>query len=178
VQRQVVPRAASRALTKAATQARTQAAREIRDRYNISARLVARQIDVTRSTPDTLVALLKPQGSKLPVIAFQARQTRRGVTVQIKRGSRRLIPHAFIATMRSGHTGVFARGVYSGLSFVHRSKRLRRYPKPDLPITELFTVGVPQPFASQAVLDALERKVRQRFPQLLDHEIRFDLSRQ
>ncbi|MGH8519860.1 MAG: phage tail protein [Gammaproteobacteria bacterium] len=177
IQRAIVPKASARALNKTASQAKTQAAREIRTHYNISTRVIGRHIELSRATPATLVAALKATGDKLPVIAFQARQTKRGVTVQIKRGRRRLIPHAFIATLRSGHKGVFARGKYQGRSFVHRSKRVRPYPKPDLPIAELHTVGVPQGFSNRVVLEALERKIRERFPPLLAHEIAFALSR-
>ena len=177
VQRKIVPTASSRALNKTAAQAKTQAARAIRDQYNISSRLIGRHIRLHRSTPATLTASVSAEGEKLPVVAFGARQTKRGVTVQIKRGARRLIRSAFLATLRSGHRGVFARGHYSGRGFVRRTRRVRPYPKPDLPITELFTVGVPQGFSNRLVLEALERKVREKFPALLAHEIQFALSR-
>lgn len=177
LQRAVVPTATARALNKTAAQAKTQAARAIRDRYNISSRLIGRHIHLHRSTPSVLTARVTAEGEKLPVLAFGARQTKRGVTVQIKRGARRLIRSAFIATTRSGHRGVFARGQYGGRAFVRRTQRIRAYPKPDLPITELFTVGVPQGFSNRLVLDALERKVRERFPALFAHEIQFALSR-
>lgn len=177
VQRKIVPTAASRALNKTAAQAKTQAAREIRNQYNISTRIIGRHIHLHRATPATLTASVSAEGEKLPIVAFGARQTKRGVTAQIKRGARRLIRSAFVATLRSGHRGVFARGQYAGRGFVRRTRRIRPYPKPDLPITELFTVGVPQGFSNRLVLEALERKVRDKFPSLLDHEIRFALSR-
>lgn len=177
VQRAVVPTATARALNKTAAQAKTQAAREIRNQYNISSRVIGRHIHIRRSTPANLTASVSAEGEKLPIVAFSARQTKRGVTAQIKRGARRLIRSAFLATLRSGHRGVFARGRYAGRGFVRRTRRVRPYPKPDLPITELFTVGVPQGFSNRLVLGALERKVREKFPSLLAHEIRFALSR-
>ena len=64
---------------------------------------------------------------------------------------------------------MFARGRYSGGRFVHE--------KPRLPITELFTVGVPQAFGSRVVIEALQRKVREKFPGILEHEIRFAITK-
>jgi Prophage minor tail protein Z (GPZ) len=169
LQRTVIPAATARALNKTAAQAKTQAGREIRQRYNIGTRFLGRQISVIRATKTSLMAIVRPLGRKFPVYAFQARQTRAGVRVQIKRGAPKVIAHAFIARTRSGHVGVFARGVYAGRSFLHQ--------RPRLPITELYTVGVPQAFGAKVVIEALERKVKQRFPDLLAHEIRFAISR-
>ena len=180
LQRSVIPTATVRALNKTGAQAKTQAAREIRDRYNISSRIVGRNITVFRATKTgatSLTAIVKPFGRKFPVMAFQARQTAAGVRIQIKRGAPKVIAHAFIARTRSGHVGVFARGVYSGGRFIHRRKRIAPYPKPDLPITELFTVGVPQAFGSRVVIEALKRKVREKFPRILEHEIRFAITK-
>ena len=78
LQRTVLPTATARALNKAALQARTQAGREIRTRYNISSRMVGRQITVSQATKASLTAIVKPSGRKFPVMAFQARQTPAG----------------------------------------------------------------------------------------------------
>ena len=49
-------------------------------------------------------------GKGIPLIGFGSpRQTRRGVSVTVRKGRREKIPHAFIQTMRSGHRGVFMR---------------------------------------------------------------------
>jgi Prophage minor tail protein Z (GPZ) len=169
LQRKVIPLATVRALNKTAQQAKTQAGREIRGRYNLPSRVVGRQITVSRANTTTLTAIVRPSGRKIPVMAFQARQTAAGVRIQIIRGSPKVIAHAFIVRTRSGHLGVFARGRYSGRSFVHE--------KPRLPITELFTVGVPQAFGNRVVIEALQRKVREKFPGILEHEIRFAITK-
>jgi Prophage minor tail protein Z (GPZ) len=168
LQRSIIPAATLRALNKTAAQAKTQAGREIRQRYNIGSRELGRHISVTRASRTSLVAIVRPSGRKLPVYAFGARQTRAGVRVTIKRGAPRVIAHAFIVRTRSGHVGVFARGRYAGKSFVHQ--------KPRLPITELFSVGVPQAFGARVVYEALARKVREKFPAILEHEIRYAIS--
>ncbi len=177
LQRTVIPTATARALNKTGAQAKTQAGREIRARYNVPARFIGRQISVSRATKTTLTAIVRPSGRKLPVYAFQARQTPSGVRVHITRGSPRVIAHAFIQRMRSGHVGVFARGRYAGRRFVHRPRRIRPSPQQDLPITELFTVGVPQAFGTRVVIEALQGKVREKFPGILEHEIRFAITK-
>lgn len=47
-------------------------------------------------------------GKAQPIINFGARQVASGVSVNVK-GSRKIIKHAFISTMKSGHRGVFLR---------------------------------------------------------------------
>lgn len=57
-----------------------------------------------------LSARVTVTGSRIPLYRFGAKQTKRGVTYRIKKGGGRgIAPSAFIATMRSGHTGVFKR---------------------------------------------------------------------
>lgn len=169
LQRTIIPVATARALNKTGSQTKTEASRLIRQTYNLPARTIARQISVTKASRTTLTAIVKPSGRKLPVLSFSARQTAAGVRVHIKRGSPRVIAHAFIARTRSGHVGVFARGRYSGRSFVHQKSRL--------PITELFTVGVPQAFGNRVVIQALRTKIAQTFPRVMEHEIRYAISR-
>ena len=91
---------------------RSEAGKRVRGRKRIKAGAIAKQI-----------VLRRPKGSKLSRLEFAVdvlgqvtrvsdyphRQTKRGVSTTINRGKRTLIPHAFIATMASGHKGVFVR---------------------------------------------------------------------
>lgn len=174
---QIMQPAIASALNKVAAQGRTQAVRQMKATYALPASALRSAIFVNRATRNTLTATLKAAGSPLPLILFKARQTRKGVTYEIKRGHRVLFPHAFIATMSSGHRGVFARGKYASNSFVGRHKRLRRYPLSDTPITQLVGVGVVTSFGQAEVQAVLEAVVRERFPDLLAHEIEFRVSR-
>ena len=100
VARSKVPRATARALNKVAAQAKTQAAREIKDRYQIGTRTISKYITVSRRASQTmLVAEVRAEGRPLPILAFKARQTRKGVSVEVVRGHRKLIAHAFIKTL-------------------------------------------------------------------------------
>lgn len=175
-EREAIPKALSRSLNRTAEQARTQASREIRTHYYVSARAISRAIKIIRAREREPTAAVEGTGPPLPLVAFGARPTKRGVSVAVKRGHRKLIRGAFIARMKSGHLGVFGRGEYVGGKFIPRLKRLRRGGN-DLPITELKTIGVPVAMRSRAVLRAVEAKIRQVFPSILERELRFYISR-
>jgi hypothetical protein len=182
LQRQAVPAAAARALNKTATQARNQASREIKKKYAIGSRLLKRRIRITsRADTFTLRAVVTAEGKPFPLLAFNPKQVKGrkqkgtrarkggGVKVTIKRGERKLIRGAFVAQMKSGHRGVFARGQYRNGRLVPSAGRL--------PITELFTLGVPQGFSDAEVEGAIVRLVREKFPGILDHELTFEIRR-
>jgi hypothetical protein len=79
------------------------------------------------------------EGKPLEAIYFRHRPTKSGVKLRVKRnGSLRDLKHAFIATMRSGHTGIFWRKTIQGRPFdpnANYSFLPREY---KLPIEELF----------------------------------------
>lgn len=122
-------RAARRAGSSAIRAARTQASREVRARKSLKASKVNKALRIRMpSGPQTLDSLewrLVIDGRPLPVSAYPYRQTSRGVSVRVNKGSSKLIKSAFVATMKSGHTGVF-----------------RREGKDRLKIKELFTTRV------------------------------------
>lgn len=109
-------RAMLRALRKAGATAlrdmRSEANKRIRSRKRIAPKYVSRAISVHKSGGTDIDALewaLKVSGDPVPLIAYPHRQTARGTTVEVNRGKRTLLPHAFVATMASGHEGVFER---------------------------------------------------------------------
>jgi hypothetical protein len=103
-------------------------------------------------------ALLAAPTKRIPLIAFGARGTRRGgVTAAGKR-----YPHAFLATMPGGHTGVFMR--VAGAN--------RRGPKPNrsqLPIKQLYGPSIGHVFAKFRA-QGLAR-AEEMFQKTLDHEL-------
>lgn len=103
-------RAARLAGSSALRAMRAEASRLIRERKAMKLSAVRDALDVLfPSASGELVWALRAKAKPMPVIAFNARQTRRGVSVEINVGKRSLIRGAFIATMKSGHTGVFYR---------------------------------------------------------------------
>lgn len=144
VERGVAKTATLRAINDTARRAHTESVREVAKRMGVVQKRVRKDLTLSRATRARLVAVITAKGRPLPLIGFRARQLRRGVKARAW-GQQRLYPHTFIATMPSGHRGVFVR--------VGRGR---------LPIRELWGPAVPKEF--EALLSgALERKYRERF---------------
>lgn len=169
VKKEVADKAIVRALNRVAEQSRTESGQQIRAAgYDLKAGDIKAAISLRRASAGNVRAVVKASGRPIPLIKYAARQTRKGVTVSVKNG-RRLIPGAFIATMQSGHTGVFIRAG-SG----HKKVRQRTGMNwSGLPIKELFGPSIPSAFINKTVQEALVASVRQRFPERLKHELAF-----
>jgi hypothetical protein len=155
-----------RALNKTATQVRTRASREIRAAgYNLKAADVKKALTIKRASSGELVASVIAKGRPIPLIKYGARQTARGVSVQVMKG-RKVIAHAFIATMPNGHTGVYVR-TGAGHTKVVRNGKASWH---GLPIEELFGPSVPDGLANKVVQQLLQEFVADRFPDILEHE--------
>lgn len=100
-------------------------------------------------------------GKAIPVIDYASpRQTLRGVSVGINGGRRVLIKSAFIATMRSGHTGVFMR---SG--------------KANLPIRELYTTRVSDVFEDNGMVPAILARAKTEFTKTFERVLPLEIER-
>jgi hypothetical protein len=157
--REQSPRAVTRALNRTIESVQTQAGREVAAETGLPVRKVRASMRVIRATFSTLRAALQVRGVRIPLIEFHARQTRSGVSYRLPRG-RGSAPSAFIATMASGHQGVF-----------------KRRAKARLPITELFGPSLPKAFLQDRVRQALERVAASGLAKNLQHEIDFLLRR-
>ena len=110
-------KATIRALNRAGDQSVTAASREIRRVYNISAGRARQQIKVrNRAQHGKLYFTIRIFSRRIPLIEFGARQTKRGVTVAVRKGARKLIRTpllrrwaAAIAECSCGHTA--AKGI-------------------------------------------------------------------
>lgn len=105
-----------RALKKAGATAlrdmRAEASKRVRARKRIKASYVRRALTVERPKGSNVAALawtVKVSGEAVPLVAYPARQTKKGVSVEVNRGKRTLLKGAFIATLKSGHKGVYRR---------------------------------------------------------------------
>lgn len=95
-----------------------------------------------------------------PIAQYPHRQTRKGVSVSINKGTRKLIQGAFVATMKSGHTGVFVR---------RGSARL--------PIKELFTTKLTDVFENEDVVPELYSKARSVFVESFSRLTKLEFDR-
>jgi len=152
LQAQVRDRVIGAALNKTIAKGKSEMSRQIRAEFNIKAKEVNGQMRVRRGSAGngnlmaTLEALGKRRGhTSRNVAMFRAKQTRQGVTVQIKKtGGRKLIAHAFIAN--NGRTVFIREG------------------KSRLPIKPVETIDVPQMFNTRRINAAVLKKIEREFP--------------
>lgn len=111
-----VKRAMIRALRKAGATGqrdmRSEANKRIRARKRISSKYITRAMKLRRSggsDPSAMSWALELSGDPVPLIAYPHRQTKKGVSVEVNRGKRTVVRGSFVATMVSGHEGVFRR---------------------------------------------------------------------
>lgn len=146
--------AITRALYVAGTQAvrvmKTGASRRIRDRKRFKVSAVKAGMDLTspksRTQISSLVWKLQISGRPVPLIEFPHRQLRKGVKIQVNQGKWTLVPHSFLATMRSGHEGVF-----------------QRLGKARLPIREAYSTRLTDVFKDDGMIPALMKTTREEF---------------
>ena len=106
-------RATVHALNDGAVHARAESVRLIGAEWNVKATDIRTALTVRRATvakQESADEAAGGRGKGIALASFGARQTRRGVTYRLKKaGGRNLVKGAFLATMRSGHRGVFVR---------------------------------------------------------------------
>jgi hypothetical protein len=143
-------KAAVMALNRTADGARVDASREIRSRYRLKVAAVNKAFSIRKAGGDLLVVVLNVRGKPLNLGNFDPRQTRKGVSVNIK-GQRKLIPHAFI--VRSGGFPVV----------MIRETPKGHIPTKRLPIRPLTTVDIPGLFSLKTIREIVTDKARDRF---------------
>lgn len=156
------PRAIARALNRAVVSARTVMQRGIASDLRLKVGVVREQLKIQNARPEALTARLSVSGARIPLIDFNARQLKRsGVRAKLPPPGKGKYPHAFIATMRSGHRGVFQR-------------RTRGPGSTRLPIDELHGPSLPAVFAKMTpkAIAAGEASLMKN----MEHELAFELS--
>jgi hypothetical protein len=111
------PKAFSRALNKTTTGTRTDMVDLVRSDYNYKATAIRKRISVQKSTQAVLSAAVRSSGGSVHLTDIATtRQTKKGVTVNVKKSTgRQLIPRAFIRpAKRSGKKIVFRRQEQNG----------------------------------------------------------------
>lgn len=152
------PKASARAINRTLATVNTQAVRGIAEDLGVAQKHVRPSLRIYRANTNSLRGSLQGTGRRIPLYDFAARQTKKGVSYRMQ-GQRKTIASAFIATMRSGHTGVFARK--------GGAKRL--------PIAELKGPSVPHVFRKH-ITSALRAFTESEFGKNLRHEIGYLLT--
>lgn len=87
--------------------------KQVKAEYNITQKYLSRMAVVSpKANSSTLYGGIKINDSRLPLIAFKAKQKASSISLSIHKGKSSVMRNAFITTMKSGHKGVFSRGRY------------------------------------------------------------------
>lgn len=190
-------RVAVRALNKTLTGVKTDASAEIRAVITAKKAAVDETFKISKASTGNMKASISSTGKPLALIDYSARQTTKGVSVQVRKDrSRKIVPGAFIATMKSGHTGVFWREWHgnkgklnktetaiSRSGYVWNSKTGRFIPIAALPreyrlkIKERYGPRVPDIMSNEPVMKAILAKAGDRLHNNLTHETDYELSK-
>jgi hypothetical protein len=160
-------RATYRALNHSTRKAKVQASRYARKKMRLKSAEIKKQIKVGLARKGKLHSSLGASSSPMRVKDFPHGQRRKGVSVGISPGKRKTIKRAFVARMRNGHQGVFARGRYrqgQGFDFDRKGKPDNRNR-----ITQLMTTSVPQKLDDRELQPILLRTLQENFPKRLSH---------
>ncbi len=172
-----------RAMNKTLTGVKTDASTEIRKEITATKKVVDATFVISKATASAngfTGGSIRSTGRPLPLISFSARQTKLGVSVQVKRNrSRKVIPGTFIATMKSAHKGVFWREWHGGGKASPKKKipygRLPREYR--LPIAERFGPRVPDILSNEPIMKSVLDQADERMRKNLDHELSFEMSK-
>jgi hypothetical protein len=163
VKQDVLPLATARALNKTGISARSVAVKTMATEIGLPQKEVRPAVQLLKARPlccDAVLCVVKDKRVPLIRIDPRAKQMSLGVSYRGDRGMQRSIPHAFIATMPSGHRGVYA-----------RKGRGR------LPIRELLGPSLSYVFQQPAVQKAIAETVTARWPLCCEQESRYYLHK-
>jgi hypothetical protein len=141
-----------------ATTVRAEAARRIGKTYNMKITAVKGQMEIRRAMRGTTCAPSSGERPADPADRVRCAPGGSGVSVKVK--GRKVVTHAFIATMKSGHRAS---------SCASAKGRPRRR----LPIKQLFSLSLPVAFSQKQILDALFKVIRERFAEVMAQEVRY-----
>lgn len=188
--------AGARTVNKVLDQAETAMLRKVSELYGVSADDMRKGSDKGRrwltrklATPGNPEGAIIVRGAGFPLYLMKPRQTKAGVTALVK-GRRHLYPGTFIARMKSGHIGVFARGAYGSKS-AHRLRatgrigrftlgrgervsRPNKWGSSEIPINELYTFGPPEAVGNPDVLEAGQDRIDAQAAKVFVQEVRFE----
>lgn len=104
-----------RAMRKAGSTAlrdmRSEASKRVRKRKRIRAQIVHRSLvrEARGRQLEDMEWALRVRNERVPLSAYPHRQVKKGVSVEVDRGVRKIVRSAFVATMESGHKGIWVR---------------------------------------------------------------------
>jgi len=166
----VVQRALNAALNSTGAVATTAVRRNIVKITSASAGAVRDVVRTKRSNFEDLSFDIYGRGSPIPLIEFGAQQRGRGVSARAW-GRRTIYRGTFIATMDSGHRGVFTRSKKGGARRVRQVDKRGRVYYSELPIRELAGPSIPRAMLQKEVVQTFNQIVGERLPLAFAREL-------
>ncbi len=161
------PKYLVRAINSTADQSLNQWIKLVQGKYTIT-RSIKKYFNIYRATTNKQVARIafNPRREyKVSLVQYQVRQTRTGVKTEVIRGKSETLRHAFIATMPSGHKGVFQRTGQKKIATRGRYKgRMRET------IKELYGPSLPKVFGNSILVEKLQKFIGEKIVQQLNRE--------
>ncbi len=159
---------------------KTEAGRSALKRYRIDDKERRKEvrdlIKTKKATSQNLTAVVITRGRPLALTRYYYKENNKNTTAfaNVKKGSSGGLTGGFVATMDSGHVGIFKR--YG--NFQHRTKSKRKYmqdraksKKGIQQIKQLFGPGTSQMLASDEVTPEVVKEIEKRFDKALDRAI-------
>jgi len=187
----IVPIVLSRSINDTLAGVKTDASTEIRSVITATKTVVDKAMRINKSFPLYLQGSVEISGRPLPLIAYSARQTLKGVSVQVRKDrARKVIPGTFITTVRTaaqaeggyeGHEGVFWRKWHAGTGKKGKNMGKKAWKRMDpayrLPIEQRFGPRIPDIIENDPVMNAVLEKSDDRMHKNLDRELNYELSK-
>lgn len=146
----------------------------VKEQYNIKQKYLNRMAVVfPKAYGNRLYAGIKLNYSPIPIIGFGPKQTQSNISVSIHKGKTVVIHNSFIATMSTGHKGVYSRGQYVKKRGFVPEKEKTKYGK--IRITELktaspFTMGTSKSVADD-VREYMGKEITARVTGILNDRV-------
>jgi len=176
-----IPKVIQQAVNRTLTGVRTDATNEVANVITPTKTAIRKTMTVKNMTQASGNAYVRCTGASLNLIEFKAKQTQKGVTVQVlKSGSRKLLKHAFIATMKTGKKLVIWRkypGPRKPWDKAHKEKyakfpKLYRYPTQGL-----YSLAIPDVMGYEPTMNKIMESGGIRLHKNLEDRLNYELNK-
>jgi len=161
-----------RATNDALSGLKTDAVKNIGAKVTAKAAVIRKHFSVKKMALNRLTAELECTGKPLALINYTSTAVKKGVSVRVLKANKKtVIKHAFIATMKSGHRGVFWREfddfrVKPNPTFIYGQLKGSKYA---LPINELYGPAIADIFDDPDVINPTLANANTRLQARLEH---------
>lgn len=161
------------------TGVRTDATNEVANVITPTKTAIRKTMTVKNMTQASGNAYMRCTGAPLNLIEFKARQTQKGVTVQVLQGSSRtLLKHGFIAKMKSGKELVIRRKYPGPRRPWDKQMPYGKLPKKyRLPVRGLTSLAIPEVMGHEPTMNKIMELGGDRLQKNLEDRLKYEVSK-